>query len=160
MEILATLRSLLFWTVVVRFEKWLLCCVYKYFTISLAYMLILIFTCKISIILWMVVCINLTYLCTGWMTSNPKWKSKNTTNNRLGSRRVEDTKGVNLNTILIKLKCQNTQHKMDCVALPHPSQLCRIMLCWRVTARAFDKFHESFMSCTASSAGESSKQIL
>ena len=34
---------------------------------------------------------------------------------RLGSRRVEDGKGLNLNTILIKLKCENTQHKMDCI---------------------------------------------
>ena len=34
---------------------------------------------------------------------------------RLGSRRIEDGKGVNLNTILIKLKCENTQHKMDCM---------------------------------------------
>ena len=32
---------------------------------------------------------------------------------RLGSRRVEDGNGVNLNTILIKLKCENTQNKMD-----------------------------------------------
>ena len=35
---------------------------------------------------------------------NPKIRP----DNQLGSRRVEDTKGVNLNTILIKLKCQNT----------------------------------------------------
>ena len=42
----------------------------------------------------------------------------------LGSRRVEDGKGVNLNTILIKLKCENTQHKMDCIKLAHPTQLC------------------------------------
>ena len=27
----------------------------------------------------MVLCINLTYLWKGWITSNPKWKSKNTT---------------------------------------------------------------------------------
>ena len=32
----------------------------------------------------MVVCINLTYSCTGWMTSNPKWKSKNTTGQPTG----------------------------------------------------------------------------
>ena len=43
---------------------------------------------------------------------------------RLGSRRFEDGKGVNLNTILIKLKCENTQHKMDCIQLAHPTQLC------------------------------------
>ena len=43
---------------------------------------------------------------------------------RLSSRRVEDGKGVNLNTILIKLKCENTQHKMDCIELAHPTQLC------------------------------------
>ena len=42
---------------------------------------------------------------------------------RLGSRRVEDGKGVNLNKILIKLKCENTQHKMDCIQLAHPTQL-------------------------------------
>ena len=42
---------------------------------------------------------------------------------RLGSRRVEDGKGVNLDTILIKLKCENTQHKMDCIELAHPTQL-------------------------------------
>ena len=41
----------------------------------------------------------------------------------LGSRRVEDAKGVNLNTILIKLKCENTQHKMDCIELAQPTQL-------------------------------------
>ena len=41
---------------------------------------------------------------------------------RLSFRRVED--GVNLNTILIKLKCENTQHKMDCIQLAHPTQLC------------------------------------
>ena len=43
---------------------------------------------------------------------------------RLGSRRIEDAKGVNLNTILIKLKRENTQHKMDCIQLAHPTQLC------------------------------------
>ena len=43
---------------------------------------------------------------------------------RLGSRRVEDGKGVNLNTISIKLKCEYTQHKMDCIQLAHPTQLC------------------------------------
>ena len=32
----------------------------------------------------MVVCINLTYSCSGWMTSNPKWKSKNTTGQPTG----------------------------------------------------------------------------
>ena len=42
----------------------------------------------------------------------------------LGSRRVEDAKGVNLNTILTKLKCENTQHNMDCIQLAHPTQLC------------------------------------
>ena len=42
----------------------------------------------------------------------------------MGSRRVEDAMGVNLNTILIKLKCENTQHRMDCIQLAHPTQLC------------------------------------
>ena len=41
---------------------------------------------------------------------------------RLSFRRVEDGKGVNLNTILIKLKCENTQHIMDCIELAHPTQ--------------------------------------
>ena len=44
--------------------------------------------------------------------------------NRLGSRRVEDAKEVNLNTILIKLKCENIHHNMDCIQLAHPIQLC------------------------------------
>ena len=42
----------------------------------------------------------------------------------LGSRRVEDAKEVNLNTILIKLKCENTQLRMDCIQLAHSTQLC------------------------------------
>ena len=40
----------------------------------------------------------------------------------LGSRRVEDGKGVNLNIILSRLKCENTQHKMDCIELTYPCQ--------------------------------------
>ena len=45
---------------------------------------------------------------------------------RLGSRRVEDAKGVHLNTILIKLKCGNTQHKMDCIQPEFSLQLQRL----------------------------------
>ena len=55
------------------------------------------------------------------MTSNPKWKLKNTTGQ---PDWVLNGKGVNLNTILVKLKCENTQHKMDCIQLAHPTQLC------------------------------------
>ena len=34
---------------------------------------------------------------------------------------LEDAKGVNLNTILTKLKCQHTQHRMDCIQIAHPT---------------------------------------
>ena len=58
---------------------------------------------------WLYVSTLLTYEQDEWpqtWNGNPKIRLENW----LGSRRVEDAKGVNLNTILIKLKCENTHN--------------------------------------------------
>ena len=66
--------------------------------------------------------------------------------NRLGSRRVEDAKEVNLNTILIKLKCENTHHNMDCIQLAHPTQLCYFNSVNLLLSVWFDTYTFSFES--------------
>ena len=95
----------------------------------------------------------LTYVLAEWpqtRNGNPKIRLDNC----LGSTRVEDAKGVNLNTILIKLKCENTQHKMDCVELSHPTQLCyfqfssfaAVSLTWYFYIKFWDYYSLSFYS--------------